>query len=114
MYSLLVRTRGAHPHHGVTDAAPEQGDGPNEAGEQHKQDIFNEPQEGIPYYSPAQKPPSGTAVTPQPDHKPVPKLFQPLKIRGVEMQNRIMLSPLCQYSAHEGFHSKFRVYVPQS
>ena len=29
----------------------------------------------------------------------IPKLFTPLKIRGLQMQNRIALSPLCQYSA---------------
>jgi 2,4-dienoyl-CoA reductase-like NADH-dependent reductase (Old Yellow Enzyme family) len=32
-----------------------------------------------------------------------------LKIRGVQFQNRIMLSPLCQYSAHEGFHTPWHV-----
>jgi 2,4-dienoyl-CoA reductase-like NADH-dependent reductase (Old Yellow Enzyme family) len=56
----------------------------------------------IPYFTPAQEPPSGTASDPQPDGKPIPKLFQPLKIRGLTLQNRIMLSPLCQYSAQDG------------
>lgn len=32
----------------------------------------------------------------------MPKLFQPLKVRGTTFQNRIMLSPLCQYSAEDG------------
>lgn len=32
----------------------------------------------------------------------MPKLFQPLKLRGLTLQNRIMLSPLCQYSAQDG------------
>ncbi|KAF1966554.1 NADPH dehydrogenase [Bimuria novae-zelandiae CBS 107.79] len=32
----------------------------------------------------------------------IPKLFQPIKIRGVEFQNRIFLAPLCQYSAENG------------
>ncbi|CAI4214381.1 unnamed protein product [Parascedosporium putredinis] len=31
--------------------------------------------------------------------------FHPLTIRGVTMQNRIWVSPMCQYSAHEGFHN---------
>ena len=31
-----------------------------------------------------------------------PKLFQPLKIRGIEIRNRVVISPMCQYSAHEG------------
>ncbi|KAF8195997.1 NADPH dehydrogenase [Pholiota molesta] len=56
-----------------------------------------------PYFTPIQNPPAGTALDPQPDGKPIPKLFQPLRIRGVEFQNRIWLSPLCQYSAENGF-----------
>ena len=32
----------------------------------------------------------------------IPKLFQPLRIRGVETRNRVVISPMCQYSAHEG------------
>ncbi|KAJ7070307.1 FMN-linked oxidoreductase [Mycena belliarum] len=32
----------------------------------------------------------------------IPTLFKPLRIRGVEFQNRIFLSPLCQYSAEDG------------
>lgn len=31
-----------------------------------------------------------------------PHLFRPLTIRGVETRNRIVISPMCQYSAHEG------------
>jgi 2,4-dienoyl-CoA reductase-like NADH-dependent reductase (Old Yellow Enzyme family) len=33
---------------------------------------------------------------------PNPHLFRPLTIRSVTMKNRIMLSPMCQYSATEG------------
>ena len=29
-------------------------------------------------------------------------LFSPLKMRGVELQNRIAVSPMCQYSAIDG------------
>ncbi|GJE93199.1 FMN-linked oxidoreductase [Phanerochaete sordida] len=58
--------------------------------------------EGIPYYTPAQNPPAGTALDPQPDGKPLPKLFQPLRIRGAVFQNRLWLSPMCQYSAKDG------------
>ncbi|KAG5652371.1 hypothetical protein H0H81_005233 [Sphagnurus paluster] len=36
---------------------------------------------GFPYFTPAQIPPAGTAINPQPNGKPIPKLFQPLKIR---------------------------------
>ncbi|KAI4257404.1 MAG: hypothetical protein L6R42_005681 [Xanthoria sp. 1 TBL-2021] len=61
------------------------------------QNIINEPAPGVPYYTPAQQPPAGTASDPQPDGSPPPKLFRPLKIRG--------LSPLCQYSAEDGHHT---------
>jgi len=33
---------------------------------------------------------------------PNPYLFRPLKIRSIELRNRIMLSPMCQYSAQDG------------
>ncbi len=55
---------------------------------------------GVPYFTPAQIPASGTALDPQPDGKPIPKLFQPLRIRGLEFHNRIWVcSPgsLVQY-----------------
>lgn len=45
-----------------------------------------------PYFTPAQVPPAGTAIVPQPSGKPVPSLFKPLKIRGLEIQNRIVVS----------------------
>ncbi len=32
----------------------------------------------------------------------VPHLFQPLKMRGLDVRNRVVISPMCQYSAHEG------------
>lgn len=31
-----------------------------------------------------------------------PRLFRPLRIRGIETRNRVVISPMCQYSAHEG------------
>ena len=31
-----------------------------------------------------------------------PHLFQPLKLRSLETRNRVVISPMCQYSAHEG------------
>lgn len=45
----------------------------------------------IPYFTPLQDPPAGTAFDPQESGKPIPKLFQPLKLRGMTMQNRIMV-----------------------
>ncbi|KAJ3504790.1 hypothetical protein NLJ89_g7754 [Agrocybe chaxingu] len=65
-------------------------------------DNVNLPAPDISYFTPRQSPPAGTAVTPQKNAKPIPKLFQPLKIRSVEFQNRIFLSPMCQYSAKDG------------
>ncbi len=39
----------------------------------------------------------------------IPKLFRPLKLRGLEMQNRIGLSPMCQYSADDGHHTDWHL-----
>ena len=69
-------------HHNV-EAAPPQGN-------THKA-IENEAAKGISYFTPAQNPPSGTALDPQPDGSHPPKLFQPLKLRGLALQNRIMV-----------------------
>lgn len=33
---------------------------------------------------------------------PNPHLFRPMKLRTIEIRNRIMLSPMCQYSAEDG------------
>lgn len=73
--------------------------------EPQEQDLSNEtfrnrPAPNVPFYTPLQQPPAGTALTPNP-----PKLFQPLKLRALTFQNRIMLSPLCQYSADNGHHT---------
>ncbi|KZP16909.1 FMN-linked oxidoreductase [Athelia psychrophila] len=65
-------------------------------------DIENIAATGVAYFTPAQNPSSGTAIVPQPSGKDVPLLFKPLTIRGVTFQNRIFLSPLCQYSAEDG------------
>ncbi len=32
----------------------------------------------------------------------IPHLFQPLDLRGIRTRNRIVISPMCQYSAHAG------------
>ena len=88
-----------------------------------QESIVNRAAPGISYYTPLQQPPAGTASDPQPNGSHPPKLFQPLKLRGVTFQNRIMvsplhsllsdrinltcgqLSPLCQYSAEDGHHT---------
>ena len=57
------------------------------------QNLANEAAPRISYYTPKQTPPAGTASDPQPDGSHPPKLFQPLKLRGVTLQNRIMVCP---------------------
>jgi 2,4-dienoyl-CoA reductase-like NADH-dependent reductase (Old Yellow Enzyme family) len=32
-----------------------------------------------------------------------PLLFSPITLRGVTLKNRVVISPMCQYSAHDGF-----------
>jgi 2,4-dienoyl-CoA reductase-like NADH-dependent reductase (Old Yellow Enzyme family) len=32
----------------------------------------------------------------------IPHLFQPLHLRSIKVLNRVVISPMCQYSAHEG------------
>ncbi|KAI1075154.1 FMN-linked oxidoreductase [Whalleya microplaca] len=85
-----------HPHHAIAAGQPA-------VPEQHG--IPNKPAKGVPFFTPAQEPPAGTALDPQPDGRPIPKLFTPLQIRGLTLQNRIIVSPLCQYSAENGFHT---------
>ncbi|KAI8974765.1 hypothetical protein BD414DRAFT_539533 [Trametes punicea] len=64
----------------------------------------NRPAPNTSYFTPAQYLPAGTAFDPQPNGKLNPTLFKPLRMRGVELQNRIwgcfptFLPPLCQYS----------------
>ncbi|KAK7206615.1 hypothetical protein BZA70DRAFT_274682, partial [Myxozyma melibiosi] len=64
--------------------------------------------EGVPYFTPAQEPPVGTCLAPA-EGKEVPKAFQPLTIRGVTFQNRIWVSPMCQYSYEDGFLNDWAV-----
>jgi 2,4-dienoyl-CoA reductase-like NADH-dependent reductase (Old Yellow Enzyme family) len=61
--------------------------------------LANVAAEGISYFTPAQKPPAGSVT----QTGNTPKLFTPLSIRGVTFQNRLFLSPLCQYSARNGY-----------
>lgn len=71
-------------------------------GEDH---LANKAAPGVSYYTPLQDPPAGTAIGMKDGSDKIPKLFTPLKLRGVEFQNRIGLSPLCQYSAENGHHT---------
>lgn len=81
----------------VTTPIVPPGQGPKEPS------VYLKPAEGVPFFAPAQDPPAGTAVDPQPNGAAIPKLFTPLTIRGVTFQNRIFVPPLCQYSCLDGF-----------
>ncbi|KAL4812122.1 hypothetical protein BDW67DRAFT_193967 [Aspergillus spinulosporus] len=52
------------------------------------------------YFTPDQNPPAGTALDPT---RSLPKLFTPLKIRGLTVHNRLFLAPLCQWSGENGY-----------
>lgn len=54
--------------------------------------VDNIAAKGFSFYTPAQLPAAGTAIVPQPNGREIPLLFKPLKIRGVEFQNRIFVS----------------------
>jgi 2,4-dienoyl-CoA reductase-like NADH-dependent reductase (Old Yellow Enzyme family) len=53
---------------------------------------------GISYFTPAQNPPAGTPLDPA----SAPTLFQPYKMRGLTVHNRVVVSPMCTYSAQDG------------
>lgn len=61
--------------------------------------TLNEAAKNISYYTPAQHPQAGT---PSEEVKNVPALFTPLKIKDTVINNRIWVSPMCQYSAEDG------------
>lgn len=65
----------------------------------------SKPAAGVSFYTPAQEPPSGSALELDIDHpnnSEVPTLFHPLTIRNVTLVNRFVVSPMCQYSADDG------------
>ncbi|KAH8884535.1 NADH:flavin oxidoreductase/NADH oxidase-like protein [Thozetella sp. PMI_491] len=63
--------------------------------------------DGVPFYTPAQNPPAGTALAK--DGAQVPTLFTPLKLRSLTLQNRFAVSPMCQYSADDGHLTDFHL-----
>lgn len=71
--------------------------------DQDNDTIHNLPAKGFPFFTPAQQVAPGTGMSGPNDS--LPKLFTPLKIRGVELPNRTWVSPMCQYSAKDGFQS---------
>ncbi|THV71875.1 NADH:flavin oxidoreductase/NADH oxidase [Aureobasidium pullulans] len=64
--------------------------------------VENPAASDTPYYTPSQCPVAGTAVAGRVE---APKLFKPLQIKQLKLQNRILLSPMCQYSAEDGHHT---------
>ncbi|KAE8147810.1 FMN-linked oxidoreductase [Aspergillus avenaceus] len=58
---------------------------------------------GTPYFTPANS--AGAAVNPN-DPK-TPTLFRPLRIRDVTLKNRVVVSPMCMYSAESDPTSPF-------
>ncbi|KAK4192811.1 putative NADPH dehydrogenase [Podospora australis] len=65
------------------------------------------PAPGVPFYTPVQSPPAGTALST--DGSDVPTVFTPLKIRGLTLQNRFAVSPMCMYSADDGHLTDFHL-----
>jgi anthraniloyl-CoA monooxygenase len=44
----------------------------------------------------------GEAQKSRQDGSPVPPMFQPFQMRGLRVENRVVVSPMCQYSAIDG------------
>lgn len=104
--AAYLQKRICHPHHGIPVSRPATPD--TDKAEKCKEPIFNVAAKGVSFYTPEQDPPAGTAAAGD-KGEPIPKLFTPLKIRGVTLPNRIWVSPMCQYSAHEGFHTPWHI-----
>jgi 2,4-dienoyl-CoA reductase-like NADH-dependent reductase (Old Yellow Enzyme family) len=39
----------------------------------------------------------------------MPHLFSPLKIKSIEFKNRIVVSPMCEYSSVDGFANNWHL-----
>ena len=50
--------------------------------------------------APAPAPAAPAPAVPSP---PPPPMFTPLRLRGLTLENRVVVSPMCQYSAEDGF-----------
>lgn len=105
--AAYLTQRFMHPHHGVPMSRSETPAPETEA--KAVEPIANKAAKGVPFFTPEQDPVPGSAKQTQASGKPIPKLFTPLRIRGIEMKNRIWVSPMCQYSAHEGFHTPWHI-----
>nr|POF17304.1 1,3-beta-glucanosyltransferase gel1 [Quercus suber] len=60
--------------------------------------TYNTPVPGLPFFTPQHAISPGSPADPE---AKVPTLFQSLKIRDVTLRNRIVVAPMCQYSAAE-------------
>ncbi|KAI1328995.1 FMN-linked oxidoreductase [Xylariaceae sp. FL0255] len=61
--------------------------------------LINHGAPNISYFTPVQDPPAGTTW----DEQLEGSLFSPLQINGMKIHSRIIVSPMCQYSAKDGF-----------
>src|SRR3982750_2819399 len=50
----------------------------------------------FPHYTPLHRPPSLSELP------RMSALFSPIKLRGLNLKNRVVVSPMCQYSAEDG------------
>jgi 2,4-dienoyl-CoA reductase-like NADH-dependent reductase (Old Yellow Enzyme family) len=41
-----------------------------------------------------------------------PLLFSPITLRGITLKNRVVISPMCQYSAHDGLANDWHFVHP--
>ncbi len=39
----------------------------------------------------------------------MPHLFSPIKIKSVEFKNRLVVSPMCEYSSEDGFANNWHL-----
>lgn len=67
--------------------------------------ILNKPAPGVPYFTPVQDPPAGSALDPT----TAPTLFQPHTTRGLTLHNRLVVSPMCTYSSDYGHLSDWHL-----
>ena len=43
---------------------------------------------------------------------PAVKLFEPISFRAVTARNRIVVAPMCQYSANDGLGDDYALFAP--
>ncbi len=44
-----------------------------------------------------------------PKHEPVPPMFTPFTLRNIELKNRVVVSPMCQYCAEDGMPNEWHM-----